>query len=371
MTADTRTDIVVLGGGYAGLTAALRLAPRHRVTLVDPRDRFVERIRSHQVAAGQDGAVHPYRKLLAGTGIRHVAGRAVALDPAGRTVAVETGDGHRLDLGYQRLVYALGSRTRVPALVPAPATAGATRVYSAETAAALAARLAGRDAPVGRLAVVGGGLTGIEMATELAEAHPDLEIRLLTAGTLAATLSEPARDHLRATLDRLGVEVEEGSAVDDPDRVDADAVLWSAAMAPATELAAEAGLALDEQHRIRVDAALRSVSHPEIVVAGDAGAGWRMACATAMPTGAHAAGTILREARGVPARPFHLKYVLVCMSLGRSDGLVQVLHRDDRPRDLVLTGRPAARVKELIVSGTAGLLGYAGKHPAALRALLF
>ncbi|GAA4603664.1 hypothetical protein BJY16_004700 [Actinoplanes octamycinicus] len=59
------------------------------------------------------------------------------------------------------------------------------------------------------------------------------------------------------------------------------------------------------------------------------------------------------------------------MSLGRSDGLVQVLHADDRPRDLVLTGRPAAWVKERIVSGTAGVLGYAAKHPAVLSGLLF
>ncbi|WP_189331451.1 NAD(P)/FAD-dependent oxidoreductase [Actinoplanes ianthinogenes] len=372
MTAHARTEIVVLGGGYAGLAAALRLAPQHRVTLVEPRERFVERVRLHQVAAGQAGAVHPYEKILAGTGIRHVTGRAARLDTAGGRVEVETNDGQHLDLGYDRLVYALGSRTKVPALVPATAGTGTTRVYSAETAADLATRMAGRSGKRnGRLAVVGGGLTGIEMATELGEAHPDCEIRLLTAGSLAATLSEPARRHLRSTLDRLGVRVQEDAPVEDPDEVDADAVLWSAAMTPTTGLAAEAGLALDEHGRVRVDAALRSVSHPEIVVAGDAGAGWRMACATAMPTGAHAAGTILQEARGAAAPPFRLKYVLVCMSLGRSDGLVQVLHTDDRPRDLVLTGRPAAWVKERIVSSTIGLLSYAARHPAALRTLLF
>ncbi|MGW3568423.1 FAD-dependent oxidoreductase [Streptomyces sp. NPDC000941] len=54
-----------------------------------------------------------------------------------------------------------------------------------------------------------------------------------------------------------------------PEEVDADAVLWAASMTANTELAARAGLDLDTAGRIRVDAALRSTSHPEIYAAGD------------------------------------------------------------------------------------------------------
>ena len=50
----TKANVVVLGGGYAGVAAARRLARGGaRVTLVDRKPRFVERIRLHQVAAGQ------------------------------------------------------------------------------------------------------------------------------------------------------------------------------------------------------------------------------------------------------------------------------------------------------------------------------
>ncbi|GIH76005.1 NAD(P)/FAD-dependent oxidoreductase [Planobispora longispora] len=370
-----RQRIVVLGGGYAGLAAALRLAPHHRVTLADPRAHFVERVRLHELAAGSRASVgHAYETLLAGTGVTHVRARAVGIDLAARRVRLDHGGGTDgpgggtdgpgggtddhvtagTEVEYDRLVYALGSRTASP---------GGARVYTAETAAGLAAALSGRP---GGLAVVGGGLTGIEMAAELAEAHPEWRIRLLTAGRVGPDLSGRGRAHVRAALARLGVRVEEGTAVESPDAIDADVVVWASAMAANTGLAAEAGLELDASGRVRVDEALRSVSHPEVVVAGDACAGLRMACATAMPTGSQAAGTLLREARGDRPGPLRFRYWLKCVSLGRGDGLIQVLSREDEPRDLVLTGRAAAWVKEQVVRSTVRTLRFGARHPAAI-----
>jgi NADH dehydrogenase FAD-containing subunit len=73
-----------------------------------------------------------------------------------------------------------------------------------------------------------------------------------------------------------------------------------------------------------------------------------MACATAMPAAQHAARTVAAVLAGREPRPWRFRYAIRCVSLGRSDGLVQVVHTDDRPRDLVLTGRAAARIKEAI-----------------------
>ena len=60
--------VVVVGGGYAGTIAALRVAGRARrrasVTLVDPRESFVQRLRLHQVATGQSISAPPYKSLL-------------------------------------------------------------------------------------------------------------------------------------------------------------------------------------------------------------------------------------------------------------------------------------------------------------------
>ena len=62
-----QAQVVVVGGGYAGVAAANRLSGRGgvSVTLVNPRPVFVERIRLHQLAAGTDDAIVEFGKVLA------------------------------------------------------------------------------------------------------------------------------------------------------------------------------------------------------------------------------------------------------------------------------------------------------------------
>ncbi|MEU9113283.1 FAD-dependent oxidoreductase [Streptomyces sp. NPDC048483] len=352
--------VVVLGGGYAGMMAALRLAPYAQVTLVDPSDRFTERVRVHELAAGRPDVSHSRARMLRGTGVEHLTARATSLDPDARAVHTDSGR----TLLYDRLVYALGSHTD-------PRGAG-ERGFTAETATALHKRLL--DTP-GTLAVVGGGLTGIEMAAEIAESHPQWAVRLLTGGEIGAGLSARGRAHVRTVLDRLHVQVEEGRHVVDADAVDAEAVLWTAAMTAADGLAKDAGLDTDPATgRLRVDAALRSVSHPDIYAAGDAAAAHarragalRMACATALPTGAHAAAAIAAESRGAEPRPLAFSFMVQCVSLGRHDGLIQSVRPDDSPRERVLTGRPAARVKERVCRSAVAFLRLAARRPGAVR----
>ncbi|MFI1830961.1 NAD(P)/FAD-dependent oxidoreductase [Streptomyces sp. NPDC020412] len=356
---ETGPRVIVVGAGYAGLLAALRLAPHARVTLVDPSDRFTERIRLHELAAARPDASHPLADLLRGTGVRHVARRATAIDPAARTVTTDGGG----TLPYDRLVYALGSRTGA-----GDGREPEGRVHTAETAEALRQRLRHGS---GTLAVVGGGLTGIEMAAELAETYPDWKVRLLTAGSVATGHSDRGRAHVHKVLTARGVRIEEGVAVPDADAVDADAVVWAGSMVPNTDLAAAAGLKLaPATGRVEVDDALRSVSHPEVLAVGDAAAGHssqagelRMGCAAALPTGSQAASAIIAEQRGQEPKPLKFRYVLQCVSLGRRDALIQFVRPDDSPHDRVLTGRTAAGVKEQIVRSTLLSLRLARRSP--------
>src|SRR4051812_11754055 len=66
MTDHNGTNVVVIGGGYAGTTAAnhLRMRADVNITLVNPRPKFVERIRLHQHVAGNYDATVDYGTLL-------------------------------------------------------------------------------------------------------------------------------------------------------------------------------------------------------------------------------------------------------------------------------------------------------------------
>ena len=358
--------VLVLGGGYAGLLAALRVANRGRrhgarVTLVNAADSFVERIRLHQVAAGHRVASRPITRMLRGTGAEFVQGRVLRLDPRRRRVMIER-DGGTHQIEYDTLIYALGSTIdtdSVPGVRDHAVTLGGTA-----QAQALHVCLADAAARGGHLVVCGGGLTGIEAASECAQAYPGLSVSLVTRGQFGDQLSERGRLYLRGAFTRLGIAVRDGLTVERvrADRLEVtgtrpvpfDLCLWAGSFS-VSPLAWEAGLQVNERGQILVDPYVRSLAHPSVYAAGDAaapagdpGAPIRMACATAMPMGAQAADNVIAALAGREAEPFRFAYGGRCISLGRGDALVQLVHGDDTPREQIITGRRAAWTKELV-----------------------
>ncbi|MGW2269712.1 NAD(P)/FAD-dependent oxidoreductase [Streptomyces yangpuensis] len=373
-----KQHVVVVGAGYAGVTAALRVSRRHQVTLVDPKECFTERIRLHEMAAGRTGPPVALRDLVAGREINTVRATATSIDPGARTVLLDSGT----TLTYDRLVYALGSSTdttRVPGI--------AEHAYTLEQAQELSARLArgsgsGTGTRSGTVTVVGGGATGIELAAELAESAGAWHVRLVTGGEPGNGLSAAGRTHVRNSLERLGVHlhshtrvqaVHRGGLSTDHGELTGDVTVWAAAFT-VPPLAAEAGLRVDERGRALVDTAMRSLSHPDVFVVGDAarvtvpGTGeLRMACATAMPTGAHAAEAIDALAHGREPKPLRFRYLAQAISLGRHDGVIQPVRTDDSAHRLVITGRPAARINEWINRYTLASLHAERRRPGTYR----
>ncbi|MER6514173.1 FAD-dependent oxidoreductase [Nonomuraea sp. NPDC001636] len=361
--------VLVLGAGYAGMAAAVQLAARTkgradvRVTLVNPQERFTERLRMHVVASGQQVAEMRIPELLEGTGARFVRGWVTAVDVQARSVRIDDDQ----VLHYDTLVYGLGS---VADTVTVPGVAEhAYTLDSVPDAEALAVRLAWlRRLGRGTVAVCGSGLTGVESAAEIAERHPELDVVLLGRQEPGAAMAAGPREYVRKALARLGVRVRSGVEVTkvlpgsvevvcgpDAQSVAADVVLWTSGTR-VSPLAAAAGLTVDDRGRIVTDAFLRSVSHPDVYALGDAAAirqGYGVmhgTCQSGMPTGVHAAVSILRALDGRRLKPFRFGYYHTPVSLGRNDGVVQFTHPDDSPRRVYLTGRTAARYKETVTA---------------------
>ena len=383
-TSPSAHHAVVIGAGYAGVIAANRLLSSRsrserdliRVTVVNPRPDFVQRIRLHEVAAGTiETASFPLADLLHRE-VQLVTGQAVQIDPDARIVDVER-DGAILPVSYDTLVYAVGSQ----AAITVPGVRDhALPLASADEADRAHRAIAGLAAG-SRVAVVGGGLTGIEVVTELAERRPDLALTLVTSGTVVSTLSEPGQRNVRRVLGRLGIAVVEDARVAavgagrltlaDQRQLPFDACMWTVGFA-VPDLARRSGLATDATGRLRLDATLTSIDSPHILGAGDAvvlpdavGAHLRMCCAAAFPLGGHAADMVLAKVRGTATKPVSVGFGGQCISLGRQSGLLQLLHADDSPRPIIIPGRAGAWVKERVCRYSVTMMRNERRRPGA------
>ncbi|MFH9611590.1 NAD(P)/FAD-dependent oxidoreductase [Streptomyces sp. NPDC017448] len=398
--------IVVLGAGYTGASAAGRLAARlHRedvsITLVNAEPDFVERVRMHQLAVGRALRPRPLGEMFAGTGVELRLGRVTAIDVDARTVTVATGPASGPATGpatgagavtgpasgpatgagavtgapreadgsetvpYDTLVYALGSAWNTHA-VPGVAE-HAHDIANRPGALRLRDRLAAL-APGSPVTVVGGGLTGVEGATELAEARPDLDVSLIARGPLGDWLSPKGARHLRKVFAGLRITVHENTEVTavHADRVSttggavpAAATLWTTGFA-VHPIARATALETAEDGQITVDATMRSTSHPDVYAIGDAaraagpgGTPLRMSCASGIPTAWQAADAIAARLTGAKLPTLVPRYFNQCVSLGRKEGLIQYVTADDRSVNATLTGRPAALYKETVCKGAA------------------
>ncbi|WP_433292366.1 NAD(P)/FAD-dependent oxidoreductase [Actinoplanes sp. CA-030573] len=347
-------DIVVLGAGYAGMATAIQLAARNRgdfrVTLVDAHERFTERLRLPMTATGQQTASLSIPGLLCGTGARFVRGRVTSVDLGARTVVLDHGT-----ITFDLLVYALGS------VADASSVTGAADHAYTLNGVAEAARLADRLGSARQVVVGGTGLTGVESAAEIASRFPSLRVTLVGRTAPGMSLNAKAGAYLRGALDRLGVVYEAGeirnvladAVVVDDATLPADVFVWAGGTR--VPVLAE-GIATDARGRMVTDSVLRSVSHPFVYAAGDAAAIRQPygimhgTCQSGMPTGVHAAVSIVRSRRGREPRPFRFGYYHTPISLGRDDAVVQFTHGDDTPRRLHLTGRAAVRYKETVTA---------------------
>ncbi|MEV7439579.1 FAD-dependent oxidoreductase [Streptomyces sp. NPDC091204] len=351
-------DVVVIGGGYAGVMAANRLTRRGdvRVTLVNPRATFVHRVRLHQLVGGTDSAVVDYREVLA-DGVRLVVDTVARIDAAGRSVALASGGA----VGYDYLVYAVGSGSADPD-VPGAAEF-AYPLGTLEEAQRLRPVL--DRAPLSAaVTVVGAGPTGIETAAELAE--QGRAVTLVCGGVLGPYLHARGRRSVTARLAGLGVTVLDGPGTKvtavtrdavrlaDGRTLSSEVTVWTAGFA-APDLAARSGLSTDAEGRLLTDETLTSVDDVRVIAAGDSAAPsdlpLRMSCQAAMPMGARAADTVLSRIAGERPETLNQSFGAQCISLGRDTGIFQLGNRSDVAVWFHVDGRLGAKVKEAICKG--------------------
>ncbi len=377
-------DIVILGAGYGGLRAALDLderlgdEPDVTLTLVDKHDYHQFRTELHRVAAGTSTFERvriPLAELLRETAVQTVKGEVTAIDVADHRVSLR--DGRQLP--FDRLVVALGGEPEY-FNIPGVAEFGLTlrslnsarviRQHVEETIRRAAAINDPRErAPYLTIVIGGGGLTGVELATELADRCPRLVKEAgLPAGELRLLVVEAAPDILAGFDPRLveiarrrmhdrGIEVRLGTPIQavergavvlaGGERIPTHTFIWSGGVRG--NRVVEAALTTKARGRAVVNAYLQSVDSPDVFCIGD--------CALALnprtqqpvaPTaqnaiaqGRVAARNLCALYHGEPLIPYTAQNFGVVASLGRGFGLA---HLDGYG----LAGLGAAVLKDLV-----------------------
>ena len=297
----SRPHIVIVGGGFGGLSAAVGLSGAEAdVTVVDRRNYHLFQPLLYQVAtAGLSPAqiAQPIRSILRrAPNVRVLLGKVAGVDKESRTITVED-----RTLSYDYLVLATGANHAYFGHDDWERVAPGLKTIDDATAIRRRILVAFEDAeatqsPEARrrlltFVVIGGGPTGVEMAGAIAELarvalrsdFRDIDPRearivLVEAGSrvLSAfppTLSEAALK----SLERLGVEIrlgtpvtqcDEGGVTIGEERLEAATIIWGAGVA-ASSAASWLGVEKDGVGRVVVGPDLTVPGHPEIFCIGD------------------------------------------------------------------------------------------------------
>jgi len=332
---------VILGAGFGGLQAALRLRKAQvHVTLVDRRNHHLFQPLLYQVATAMlnpSDIAAPIRRIVRGDNVTVLLGEATFVDLAAKKVRLADDE-----IAYDYLVIATGAThsyfghdewsPRAPGLKSIEdALEMRKRVLFAYEAAEREPDPELRKQWL-TFVVVGGGPTGVELAGALAEisrtslAHdyknfdPTQAKIILVEGLQRVLMAYPASlsEKGRRSLERLGVEVQtntrvtevsDGGVLAGGQWVASRTVLWAAGVA-ASPLARTLGTKLDPVGRVLVTPELTVVGHDEVFVVGDLAAVEQDGhlvpgvAPAAMQGGKHAAINVLRSVSGQPLLRF-------------------------------------------------------------------
>jgi NADH:ubiquinone reductase (H+-translocating) len=372
--------VVVVGGGFGGMQAALKLAAMPlQLTLVDRRNFHLFQPLAYQVATGALAAAeicYPLRHAFRGrANVRVLLAEAVDVELDARRVRLRNvvSDTPLEPLPYDTLIVAGGAQyhyfghdewQRHAAELKSLEGALTIRrkILSAFEAAELERDPARRAAYL-TFAVVGAGPTGVEMAGQIAEIARNLreDMRAIDPARARILLIEMGDRVLAAfaprlsakaqrSLEDLGVTPRLGESVVDVDadsitvrrpdgtteRIESETVVWAAGVvaSPLARLLAErAGLEVDRGGRLAVDPDLSLPGHPEVLGIGDMVAlrerdGGVLVlpglAPVAMQQGRHAARVVEDRLAGRRPRPFHYDDKGNLATIGRARAVADV-----------------------------------------------
>ena len=282
--------ICILGGGFGGLYTALRLsqlpfskAEKPEIVLVDKRDRFLFVPLLYELLTGELQTweiAPPFAELLENTGVRFCQATVSGIDVEAKRVQLHDGP----EIPCDRLVLALGGETPLDMVKGAAEYAYSFRTLN--DAYRLEERLRFLEAHNTdkiRIAIVGAGYSGVELACKLADRLGDKgRVRLIEQGdTILRTSPEFNRESATKALEKRKVWIDLETAVDaieadtisltykgQLDVLPVDIVLWTVGT-QVSQAVRSLPLKQNQRGQLITNPTLQIIDHPDIFALGD------------------------------------------------------------------------------------------------------
>lgn len=275
------TDVLIIGGSAAGMVAALTGKsswPGKSFTLIKKQPDVMVPCGIPYIFGTLDNSgqnIMPVDQMMAKNGIDSIVATVTTINTAEKTVTLDDGG----QLSYKKLVIATGSTPVKPKWLRGADLGNVfvipkDKMYLDEMKTSLA--------NAKRVVVIGAGFIGVELSDELVKAGHEVTLVEKLPNILSLAFDTEVSEKIESILISRGLKVKTGSGVteitgtdtvtgvklEDGTCLDADAVVLSMGYRPNTQLAREAGIAVDEDNFIATDEYMRTHT-PDVFAVGD------------------------------------------------------------------------------------------------------
>lgn len=269
-------NIVILGGGYGGLTIAQELLegelPDHTtITLVDRMPYQGLKTEYYALATGTVADIDIRVSFPKDPRLQIVYGEVAQIDLERKRVLIRNDE----TIEFSKLCIALGCTDKYHGIPGADLFTHSIQTFSSSR---LTYHMLNDLKPYGQVSVVGGGLSGVELASELRESRPDLNIRILDRGaSILSAFPDKLQGYVRDWFTEHNVEmvshvsisrVEPNVLYNQQELIHTDVTIWTAGIQP-VEVVQNLELPKDSHGRVLVDTHHRVPNHPDIFIVGD------------------------------------------------------------------------------------------------------
>ena len=321
--------VVILGGGYGGIRIASRLLEKTlaqdiQITLIDRTPYHSIKTEFYALAAGSISDADVRIDFPDDSRLNYICDEVLSVDLNAKKVSLRENS----DIEYDYLTIGLGCEDNYHGIEGAEAFTHS--VQTIKKARKTYEAIANME-PYGTVTIVGAGLTGVELASELKETRGDLHIRLLDKGeTILPSMPKRLQTYIQKWFDDHKVEVihnahidyvEEKAVCNDGECLLSDVTIWAAGIQP-SKVVRELEVNKDKYGRIAINEFYQIPEHPEVFVVGDCSSvPYPPSAQVAKVQGVQVAGMLRRLLVGKELyKPSPIKTKGTLGSLGKKDG---------------------------------------------------